>query len=587
MSQKQYTSERNALLLVALMKAHNIKKVVISPGTTNICLSWSLQHDPFFELYSSVDERSAAYIACGLATETGEAVALSCTGSTASRNYMPALTEAYYRKLPVLAITASQHMGRVGQNFPQFIDRSVTPNDVVKFSASLPEVHTADDEWSCGVAINKALIALKKNGGGPAHINLVTSYSRDYSVKELPAVKAIRHVSSTAEMPSLEQYRKIAILVGAHPKWPEELTNAVDSFCRAYNAVVLMNHTSNYKGEFGVDHNLIINMKQYTSAVTEADLVIYIGSISRFQSGMRNPGCVMWRVNPDGEIRDPERRLTHVFALDEMSFFMHYNALKEENIDSDYARLWQKEYNEIITQVPELPFSNVWVAEKTIQKLPADSVLHLAGSNTARAWNYFKLPKTIDCYSNDGAMDIDGQVSALIGESLAAPNKLHFGVVGDLTFFYDMNSLGNRHIRNNLRLMVVNNGKGGEFKIYSHPAAMFEEAADPFMAAAGHFGNKSPDLIRHYAGDLGYEYLFATTKEEFLASIERFLIPVLTEKSMIFEVFTDSEDESNAIYEMNHIVKSTGGVAENFAKNAIRSLAGEKGIAAVKKFIKH
>ena len=95
---KGYTDERNAQILISLMKKNGIKKVVASPGATNICFVASLQYDPYFEIYSAADERSAAYIACGLAAESGETVALSCTGATSSRNYMPALTEAYYRK---------------------------------------------------------------------------------------------------------------------------------------------------------------------------------------------------------------------------------------------------------------------------------------------------------------------------------------------------------------------------------------------------------------------------------------------------------------------------------------------------------
>ena len=103
----RYTSERNVQILIALMKHHGVKRVVASPGTTNITFVASLQNDPFFEMYSAADERSAAYIACGLAAETGEPVALTCTGATASRNYLPGLTEAYYRKLPVLAVVRS------------------------------------------------------------------------------------------------------------------------------------------------------------------------------------------------------------------------------------------------------------------------------------------------------------------------------------------------------------------------------------------------------------------------------------------------------------------------------------------------
>lgn len=82
---KYYTSERNVQIVLALLKAHGIRKVIASPGTTNITLVASMQQDPFFEMYSSVDERSAAYMACGLAAESGEPVVLSCTGATASR----------------------------------------------------------------------------------------------------------------------------------------------------------------------------------------------------------------------------------------------------------------------------------------------------------------------------------------------------------------------------------------------------------------------------------------------------------------------------------------------------------------------
>ena len=138
-----YTNERNAQILIALMKAHGVRKIIASPGTTNISLVASAQHDPFFEIYSSVDERSAAYLACGLAAESGEPVALSCTGATASRNYVPGLTEAFYRKLPVLAITASQHLSHIGQMFPQMLDRTVQMNDLVKLSVHAPTVHDA------------------------------------------------------------------------------------------------------------------------------------------------------------------------------------------------------------------------------------------------------------------------------------------------------------------------------------------------------------------------------------------------------------------------------------------------------------
>ena len=130
MEGKYYSSERSVQMLISLLKQHDIKKCVLSPGTTNLTLVASLQHDPYCELYSSVDERSAAYIACGMAAESGEPVVLSCTGATASRNYLPGLTEAYYRKLPVLAVTSTQDEVRIGHLRPQVIDRNSLQNDI-------------------------------------------------------------------------------------------------------------------------------------------------------------------------------------------------------------------------------------------------------------------------------------------------------------------------------------------------------------------------------------------------------------------------------------------------------------------------
>lgn len=575
-----YTVEKHTQILIALLKAHRIKKIIASPGATNVCLVGSLQSDPYFEIYSSVDERSAAYIACGMAAASGEPVVLTCTGSTASRNYIPGLTEAYYRKLPVLAITSSQHFGRIGQYVPQVIDRSSPLADIVMESVQVDCVYTEEDEWACCVNINKALLALRKAGGGPAHINLRTTYNQDFSVQTLPPVKCITHISDFKNMPSLDDFKHIAILVGVHNKWSEELKSAVEDFCGAYNAVVVRNHASNYTGEYGYNPDLIINMKQYIPQTEKADLVIYIGSISRYNSGMNEKA--MWRVNPDGIIRDFEKKLTHVFAMEEADFFRFYANQKKSIKRNSYAKQWQEEVRNILEEIPELPFCNVWVAQMLSGNLPDHSVFHLSGSNTARAWNFFPISSTIECYSNDGTMGIDGQISALVGESLVNPEKLHFGAVGDLTFFYDMNSLGNRHIKNNIRLLVVNNGKGAEFRIYSHTAAAFKEEADKYMAAAGHYGNKSRALIKHYVEDLGFEYLTASTKEEFREAMKRFTTPVLTEHSMVFEVFTDSKDESDGIYAMNHIVSNLSGKTKDKAKELIKSIAGEKGLSKIK-----
>ena len=208
-------------------------------------------------------------------------------------------------------------------------------------------------------------------------------------------------------------------------------------------------------------------------------------------------------------------------------------------------------------------------------------MLHLGILNSLRSWNFFPIDSSIRCYSNTGGFGIDGCVSSLLGASLASPNKLFFGVVGDLACFYDLNSLGNRHVGSNMRIMVVNNGVGTEFKNYNHKAAKFGQEADAYMAARGHYGNRSHELLKHYSQDLGFEYMSASNKQEYLANLDRFVTPEHTEKPMLFEVFTNSQDESNALRMMSTLETNATGAA----KEAVRNLLGDKGVNTIKKIL--
>ena len=225
MDGKYYTSERSLQILISLLKQHKIKKCVLSPGTTNLTFVASLQQDPWFECFSSVDERSAAYIACGLAAESGEPVVLSCTGATASRNYLPGLTEAYYRKLPVLAVTSTQDITRVGHLIAQVIDRRVIQNDIALLSEYIPVTNGSTDEWSNTLKINRALLELCHHGGGPVHLNMETTYSRDFSVKELPQARIIRRIMPQDIFPEFPKGRIAVLLVltASLPMWKQLL----------------------------------------------------------------------------------------------------------------------------------------------------------------------------------------------------------------------------------------------------------------------------------------------------------------------------------------------------------------------------
>ena len=575
-----YTDEVNVQILVALMKHHGIRKVVASPGTTNITFVASLQHDSFFTVYSAADERSAAYIACGMAAESGETVALTCTGATASRNYLPGLTEAYYRKLPVLAVTSSQPLGRIGNMSPQMLDRTSEQNDVCKFSLQCLPVDNPDDRWLCEANLNRALLELIHDGGGPVHINLVTRYSDNFGVGQLPSVHFVDRIGPNDALPTLRG-KRIAVYVGAHAAWSEELVKAVDAFCEKYGAVVLGDRTSNYPSNYWAESVLVIKQTNYVASCRMMDIMIHIGEIS---GAYANPiAKEVWRISPDGEPRDAFNKLRYIFDMNEETFFERY---AEENGGSpaqgmSFLEEWHAEDAKLRSKIPDLPFSNIWCAQQAAPKLPSGSVLHLGILNSLRSWNFFPVDSSICCYSNTGGFGIDGCVSSLLGASLASPSKLFFGVVGDLACFYDLNSLGNRHVGSNIRLMVVNNGVGTEFKNYNHKAAKFGQEADAYMAARGHYGNCSHELLKHYAQDLGFEYMSASGKQEYLAGLDRFVTPEHTEKPMLFEVFTDSQDESDALRMMSTLETNATGAA----KEAVRNLLGDKGVNTIRKIL--
>lgn len=98
-----------------------------------------------------------------------------------------------------------------------------------------------------------------------------------------------------------------------------------------------------------------------------------------------------------------------------------------------------------------------------------------------------------------------------------------------------MNALGNRHVGNNVRLLMINNGLGQEFRNYINPAYAWGDSANEYVAAARHFGNKSTNLMKHMAEDLGYEYMTASSKEEVEKVAEKFLTKDQSDRPMFLK----------------------------------------------------
>ena len=583
MTNLYYTAERNVQIVIALLKENNIRRIIVSPGATNISFVGSIQNDPFFKIYSCVDERSAAYMACGIAAETGEPVVISCTGATSSRNWMPGLTEAFYRKLPILAISSSNETCMVGQLVAQVTNRSTPPADTVIRSLEIGLVKSDSDEWDATIKTNTAISLLSRNGGGPVHINLITSHCRDFSIKEIPPVRKIKRLTLENDtLPEIPEGR-IAIGIGSHVKFTKTLEALLDDFCSTYGAVVFCDHSSGYRGKYKVNLSLSITQKYAPSQLNQMDLLIHLGEVSGdYYNLYKLKPKNVWRVSPDGEIRDLFKTLSYLFDMTESCFFKHYIALKKnKSVPNTYYEECCKEYEVYYAQIPELPFSNLWIAQTISPKLPSGSVLHLGILNSLRSWNFFMVPNTIECSCNTGGFGIDGIMSTLIGASLTNPNKIYYGVLGDLSFFYDLNSIGNRHIGNNVRILLINNGRGQEFRNYSHNGNIFGADADKYIAAAGHYGNMSERLVHDIAVNLGYKYLKALNKNDFLAVIDEFTNPNLTNEPIIFEVFTDTKCESDALELITTYMTNSQGAI----KKQLKSFLGESKIDFAKKLL--
>lgn len=550
MSAHYYTDEKNAQIVIALLKAHGIRDIVISPGATNDRFVLSVQGDPNFCLYSAVDERHAGYLACGMAQESGKPVVINCTGATASRNYMSALTEAYYRKLPILALTCSQHSSHIGNMYPQMTDRIHLPADVVNLSVQCPIPHTDEEERDCELKVNRAILELMHRGGGPVHINLETAFNGNYTTESLPVVRKMNRVMATdVEWPTIDSKAKVLVWIGSHRPFAENEVAALNSFVKSHNAVVIGDITSNYDGlirasELCYQAGSRINPD---FSKLKPDLIIHIGEISgdyaTFDWLKRT--APVWRVSEDGELRDFLGGLVSVFEMPEETFFTHYS--REAPASGDYAECWESETAKISTLKTDMEFSALWIAKMLSPKIPAGSNLHLGILNPLRCWNMTDV-KVVHGFSTVGGFGIDGGTSAMIGTSLANPSRLNFGVFGDLSFFYDLNSIGSRHIGKNLRILVINNGEGGEFLV---PENIYDNSycgnrVHDFISAQGHFGAKSAVLLKHFVEDLGFKYLSASTKEEFDAVCDEFVTPEL-DCPVVLECFTFAEGDRKAL----------------------------------------
>ena len=572
-----YTIQENVRIVVSLLKQYGIRYLVLNPGGTNIPLVHAVQNDSFFTCYSVPDERSAMYFAIGLYLQTGEVVATSCTSAQATRNYVPGLTEAFYKHVPVLAITTSKLERFQYQDYMQAPDQCSLPRDAVKRTFDLPPVTDENTRIQCYHNAKEAIIELTHRSPGPVQLNIriVDSQQGQFEEVELPQIRPLRRYMAWDDWDNVELHnKKILVVVGEHRPFTQRQQAALDKFCKCYNVAIYTNHLSNFNNDYSVQANLLISSGGLRTL--KPDVLITIGG----QTGdypAYGAFCGLnetehWRVAEDGSYVDTYNRLTKIFECPDYYFFERFAT--DGSTDHSYFEAWKTLNNTMVYDV-ELPFSNLYVAQQMFQRIPHGSIMNFAILNSLRCWSYFPLDASINCYANVAAFGIDGCNSMLIGESMNA-DGLCFIATGDLAFFYDMNALGIRHIRNNVRVLLVNNGGGAEFKVMTQHWKEPVNVND-YISACGHNGN-----AKGWAENCGFEYLAASSKEELSNVIDGFL--KVKDKPVLLEVFTKGSDEQMAIKSFADHNRIT--TNEDKIKQIVGSIVGEKGISIVKKIIK-
>ena len=560
----------NISIVTRLLKANGINHVVISPGGTNIAFIKALQNDPFFTCHSVVDERSAAYFAIGIYLQTGIPVALCCTSAQATRNYVPGLTEAYYKRVPLFVISMQKHPRFTYQEYMQAPDQGSLPADSVKKSFTLPYISDVNDVYHNIRMANQAIQELTHNGFGP--VQLCVPWLDFPLGNEEPILRCVqRHGTEDCWNLPLKG-KKVMVVIGEHRPFNARIHKLINDFCERWGAVVYANLLSNFHSPYCVATNMLMSsLSMETFGQMAPDIMITIGGqtgdypLYRMISKPEFASIEHWRIAEDGNVVDTYDKLTEVFQCSEDFFFERACSVEDDQARNDdaYIDQWRGLLSNVTTRV-QVPFSNAAIAQYMSSRIPVQSTIQLSILNSLRVWELFTFDDSITFFSNVGAFGIDGGMSTLIGQSFATED-LCIMVTGDLAFLYDINSLSIRGVKPNVRILLINNNGGFEFKL----GVGHDEDVDRYIAAGGHFKTASG-----WASDCGFTYMSASSMDEFEQLSEAFLAD--SSKPVVLEVFVSDDNENEAyqrLIEANQMLSFSESVKKRM-KQSIKRVIG-------------
>lgn len=546
-----YVNDKMVLQLVALLKKFGIKRIVVSPGSRHNKLINSLEADGSFKLYLVVDERSAAFFALGLIQESDEPVAVTCSSGTACMNYGSAIVEAFYQRLPLLVLSSDRVPELLNQCENQMYDQASTFIGCTKYHCELPVIDTPRDEWYCNRLINEALIELTHHGRGPVHINIpfAAHHGAAYNVETLPDARKITihqlpfKESEWQMISSRLNNKKVMIIWGQAVSPLKEVETSENAFAEKYNVAVLTDKMSNCHAKNAIINTTITMsiMKDQQIPSLQPDIVISVGANYIFNNEikafLKKGKAEHWQVGLEDKVCDPFHTLTDIFEMPEAYFF---NMLVDNCVsksEGTYYTDWKTIAD--LPTVPDMQYCELYAITKLMSQLPANCDLQLANSQTIRMAHYIPIKESIRVNCNRGVNGIDGSMSTAVGFG-ADSGKPLFYITGELSFFYDMNSLSIRHLSKKTRILLINN-QGGAV-MYDKPRNTATNELPIYLAAG------ESKVAKGWVESLGFKYLTATNKKEVDAGVN-VLLDESINSPVLLEVFTNLSEDKFCIYD--------------------------------------
>lgn len=543
--------------LAEIMTARGIQHVVVSPGSRNAPVAIIFSQTGKFRLVSVTDERSAGFFALGMAQQLEQPVALLCTSGSAAINYGPAISEAYYQKVPLLVITADRPVAWIDQGDGQTIRQNNLFSNYIRKSYQLP-ASTVDREsrWYFDRLVNEAVDHTRFPASGPVHLNLPLSEPL-YELNDIPEVTDLRimEVARTVTLPEASLLENLSgiwnasakkmILAGQIPPGKEH-DDLLRKVADDPSVVVLTETTSNLRGNgyIGCIDRVIEGLTPADKAFAPDILITVGGAVisKKIKALLREMRPAHhWHIDPDtsGFHLDTYQSLTLTIPSEPSVFFREFEKFTT-SAESNFRDRWTgrdaERRGKHADYMKQTGYSDIQVYETLFDHIPAGSHIHLGNSTPVRYAQLFDHPGRFRFWSNRGTSGIDGSVSTAVGAAWATVDPVTV-ISGDIGFFYDSNAIWNHNLSPRLRIVVINNGGGNIFRVLPGPDRYGE--LETFLETAHSFRTKG------IAETFGVTYFRAGNADELSEALPEFYRN--SGRPALLEIVTPAKESAAAI----------------------------------------